>query len=256
MPPTPDNQLGSGPSSDSKLEEHQGTYGTSRFTSDSQRISKGVGEEEGGMNEPGMEVKLDRRMSVIKSANNKSMLLSSQTGDFDHNRWLFESKARNGIGNAFWQEDDDNQYGTDGRVTMSDFMDKPWKPLTRKVKVPPSILSPYRLLIVVRLVALFLFLAWRWRNPNPDAIWLWGISIVCECWFAFSWLLDILPKLNPINRATDLAALRDKFEQASPSNPTGRSDLPGVDVFVSTADPEKEPPLVTSGQHHFIHPVC
>jgi hypothetical protein len=28
-------------------------------------------------------------------------------------------------------------------------------------------------------------------------------------------------------------------------NPTGRSDLSGVDVFVSTADPEKEPPLTT-----------
>ena len=28
-------------------------------------------------------------------------------------------------------------------------------------------------------------------------------------------------------------------------NPTGRSDLPGADVFVSTADLEKEPPLTT-----------
>lgn len=77
-------------------------------------------------------------------------------------------------------------------------------------------------------------------------MWLWGLSIICEIWFAFSWILDILPKLNPINRATDLAALKDKFEQPSPSNPNGRSDLPGVDVFVSTADPEKEPPLVTA----------
>lgn len=65
-------------------------------------------------------------------------------------------------------------------------------------------------------------------------------------WFAFSWLLDQLPKLNPINRATDLVALKDKFESKSPTNPTGRSDLPGVDVFISTADPDKEPPLVTA----------
>ncbi len=99
--------------------------------------------------------------------------------------------------------------------------------------------------MVIRAVSLGFFLAWRIRNPNPDAMWLWGMSIVCEIWFAFSWLLDILPKLNPINRATDLAALRDKFEQPSQANPHGRSDLPGVDVFVSTADPEKEPPLVT-----------
>ena len=108
------------------------------------------------------------------------------------------------------------------------------------------ILLCFRLLIVLRLVILFFFLWWRVTNPNEDAMWLWGLSIVCEIWFAFSWILDILPKLNPINRATDLATLHDKFEQPSPSNPTGRSDLPGVDVFVSTADPEKEPPLVTA----------
>lgn len=100
--------------------------------------------------------------------------------------------------------------------------------------------------MVIRLIVLFLFLLWRVQNPNPDAMWLWGMSIVCEIWFAFSWILDILPKQNPINRATDLDALRDKFEQPSPTNPTGRSDLPGVDVFISTADAEKEPPLVTA----------
>lgn len=99
---------------------------------------------------------------------------------------------------------------------------------------------------MIRLVVLFFFLGWRVQNPNPEAMWLWGISLVCEIWFAFSWVLDILPKLNPINRATDLVALKDKFETPSPSNPHGRSDLPGVDVFVSTADAEKEPPLVTA----------
>lgn len=52
--------------------------------------------------------------------------------------------------------------------------------------------------------------------------------------------------MNPVNRSADLAALKDKFEQPSPSNPNGRSDLPGVDIFVSTADPDKEPPLVTA----------
>ncbi|XP_056698383.1 cellulose synthase-like protein D1 isoform X2 [Spinacia oleracea] len=103
-----------------------------------------------------------------------------------------------------------------------------------------------RLLVVIRLVALVLFLTWRVQNPNQDALWLWGLSIVCEIWFAFSWLLDQLPKLNPIDRAVDLAALKEKFEQPSPTNPHSRSDLPGIDIFVSTADPDKEPPLVTA----------
>ncbi|KAE8722555.1 Cellulose synthase-like protein D2 [Hibiscus syriacus] len=189
--------------------------------------------------------KADKRVSVMKSVNNKSMLLRTQTGDFDHNRWLFELKAKYGIGSAFWQDDDD-QYGTNGGVTMSDFMDKPWKPLTRKTPIKSSILSPYRFLILVRLVIMFFFLGWRWRNLNPDAMWLWGISCVCESWFAFSWLLDNLPKLKPINRSTHLVTLHEKFEQVSPSNPTGQSDLSGVDLFVSTVDPDKEPPLVTA----------
>jgi len=100
--------------------------------------------------------------------------------------------------------------------------------------------------VVIRIVILAMFLTWRVRNPNHEAMWLWGISIVCELWFAFSWLLDVLPKMNPINRSVDLGALHDKFDQATETNPTGRSDLPGVDVFVSTADAEKEPPLVTA----------
>lgn len=96
------------------------------------------------------------------------------------------------------------------------------------------------------MAVLGLFLQWRIQNKNRDAIWLWGMSVVCEIWFAFSWLLDQLPKLCPVNRSTDLAVLKEKFETPTPSNPTGKSDLPGIDIFVSTADPEKEPPLVTA----------
>lgn len=190
--------------------------------------------------------KLEKRMSLMKSS--KSLLMRSQTGDFDHNRWLFETKGTYGYGNAFWpQEEAYANSGTEGMEgNMSDLADKPWKPLTRKLKIPAGILSPYRLLIFLRMGVLALFLTWRIRHPNTDAIWLWGMSIVCEIWFAFSWLLDQLPKLCPINRSTDLSVLKDKFELPSPDNPSARSDLPGIDVFVSTADPEKEPPLVTA----------
>ncbi|WVZ06558.1 hypothetical protein V8G54_019904 [Vigna mungo] len=72
------------------------------------------------------------------------------------------------------------------------------------------------------------------------------MSVVCEIWFAFSWLLDQLPKLCPINRSTYLNVLKEKFEVPSPNNRTRKLDLPGIDVFVSTADPAKEPPLVTA----------
>ncbi|CAH2041020.1 unnamed protein product, partial [Thlaspi arvense] len=233
LPPTPDNQPGSA----RDKPDGPGPYGsTSRFGAEAQRgEGESVGSGRGVGNASG---KVDRRMSLMKN-NNKSMLLRSQTQDWDHNRWLFETKGRYGIGNAYWQNDE-NSYDDTG-VTMSDFMDKPWKPLTRKVKIPGGVISPYRLLIVVRLVVLIFFLVWRIQNPNPEAMWLWGLSVVCECWFAFSWLLDILPKFNPIHRQTDLGALKEKFETPSPSNPLGRSDLPGIDLFVSTADPRKNP---------------
>ncbi|KAI7988405.1 Cellulose synthase-like protein D2 [Camellia lanceoleosa] len=79
----------------------------------------------------------------------------------------------------------------------------------------------YRLLIFVRIAVLGLFLAWRIRNPNNDAPWLWLMSVICEVWFAISWLLDQLPKFCPVNRkATDLNVLKE--------------------------NPEKEPPLVTA----------
>ncbi|ERN07417.1 hypothetical protein AMTRI_Chr12g275120 [Amborella trichopoda] len=251
MPPTPDNQPMTTDAS-AKPGEQQQYVSNSMYPVDPKRVMrKDRGEEEAynnggtGGTGNGINPKMDRRMSVMKSS--KSMLLRSQTGDFDHNRWLFETKGTYGYGNAYWPQDDGYGDG-DGvmGVSMADFMDKPWKPLTRKVQIPAAVLSPYRLLIFVRLVVLFFFLIWRVQNPNEDAMWLWGMSVVCELWFAFSWILDQLPKLNPINRATDLTALRDKFEQPSPSNPMGRSDLPGIDVFVSTADPEKEPPLVTA----------
>lgn len=102
------------------------------------------------------------------------------------------------------------------------------------------------MLIAVRFVVLGFFLTWRLRHKNEDAIWLWFMSVICELWFGFSWILDQVPKLCPVNRSTDLQALWDKFDMPSPTNPTGRSDLPAVDMFVSTADPEKEPPLVTA----------
>lgn len=132
MPPTPDNQPGAAP--DSKAEGPQ---------------RRRVGDEEGGYGgtgggRHGGATKIERRMSVMKSSNNNtSMLLRSQTGDFDHNRWLFETKGKYGIGNAFWSEEGED-YGPESGMSMSDFMDKPWKPLTRKLKVQAGVLSPYR----------------------------------------------------------------------------------------------------------------
>ncbi|XP_054809701.1 cellulose synthase-like protein D3 [Prosopis cineraria] len=189
--------------------------------------------------------RMERRLSSMKSRS--GALVKSQTNEFDHNQWLYETKGSYGYGNAMWPKDSDNDSNSEWMTgDPKVFKEKQWKPLTRKLSISAAILSPYRLLIFVRMAVLAFFLKWRVENPNDDAIWLWGMSVVCEIWFAFSWLLDQLPKLCPINRFADLDVLKEKFETPNPSNPTGKSDLPGIDVFVSTADPEKEPVLVTA----------
>ncbi|CAI5460799.1 unnamed protein product, partial [Closterium sp. Yama58-4] len=98
-----------------------------------------------------------------------------------------------------------------------------------------------RFAVVVRFVVMILFFKFRVTNPNNSAFLLWLASVVCEIWFGISWIFDQLPKWSPITRETFLNRLSLRYEQE------GRPcELPQVDVFVSTADPFKEPPLVTA----------
>ncbi|KAL8150524.1 LOW QUALITY PROTEIN: hypothetical protein V2J09_020332 [Rumex salicifolius] len=125
--------------------------------------------------------------------------LSRMGREFDHNRWLFESKATYGYGNAI-ESNGSRRFGDDESSeddVVNETVDKPWRPLTRMLKIPARVISPYRILILIRLIVLCLFLMWRVKNPNHDADWLWLMSVICELWFAFSWVLDQLPKLNP-----------------------------------------------------------
>ncbi|CAL5072212.1 unnamed protein product [Urochloa decumbens] len=110
-------------------------------------------------------------------------------------------------------------------------------------KVKAALLYPYRVLILVRLVAVILFIAWRIKHNKSDVMWFWVTSVVGDAWFAQSWLLYQLPKLRPIKRFPDLAALRQHYDDDLPDG--GGSLLPGIDVFVTTADPVSEPVLYT-----------
>ncbi|KAK4492612.1 hypothetical protein RD792_003430 [Penstemon davidsonii] len=186
-------------------------------------------------------VKLEKNFSLVQSFKNPNH-------EFDHTRWLFETKGTYGYGNALWpKEGYEFGRGTDRYEKPPDFSARN-KPLTRKIGISAAIISPYRLLMIIRLGALCCFLTWRIMHPNREAMWLWLMSVICEIWFAFSWILDQLPKLCPVKRVTDLTVLKDRFESSEPNlrNPKKISDLPGIDVFVSTADAEKEPPLVTA----------
>ncbi|KAJ0966473.1 hypothetical protein J5N97_027611 [Dioscorea zingiberensis] len=120
-------------------------------------------------------------------------------------------------------------------------VDEARQPLSRKVPIASSKINPYRMIIVVRLVVLGFFLRYRILNPVHDAIGLWLTSIVCEIWFAISWILDQFPKWFPIDRETYLDRLSLRYEREGEP-----SMLSPVDLFVSTVDPLKEPPLVTA----------
>lgn len=93
-------------------------------------------------------------------------------------------------------------------------IDEARQPLSRKVPIASSKVNPYRMVIAARLVILAFFLRYRILNPVHDAIGLWLTSIICEIWFAFSWILDQFPKWFPIDRETylDRLSLRSKIK--------------------------------------------
>lgn len=120
-------------------------------------------------------------------------------------------------------------------------MDESRQPLSRKIPYPSSLINPYRLVIIIRLFVLGLFLSWRLTTPVPDAWWLWFFSVLCEIWFALSWILDQFPKWMPLKRETYLDRLSLRYERKNEP-----SQLAPVDLFVSTVDPAKEPPITTA----------
>jgi len=87
--------------------------------------------------------KQEKRMSLMKS-------MRSQVGgaEFDHNRWLFETKGTYGYGNAIWPKEGGgfgDGGGDDDHVhEPAAFLNKPWRPLTRKLRIPAAVISPYR----------------------------------------------------------------------------------------------------------------
>uniref|UniRef100_A0A0D9W0G3 Cellulose synthase n=1 Tax=Leersia perrieri TaxID=77586 RepID=A0A0D9W0G3_9ORYZ len=119
--------------------------------------------------------------------------------------------------------------------------DETRQPLSRKVPISSSKINPYRMVIVLRLVILCIFLHYRITNPVRNAYPLWLLSVICEIWFALSWILDQFPKWSPINRETYLDRLALRYDREGEP-----SQLAPVDIFVSTVDPMKEPPLVTA----------
>nr|AGE09572.1 cellulose synthase-like protein [Eucalyptus cladocalyx] len=115
------------------------------------------------------------------------------------------------------------------------------EPLSTLIPIPKSKLAPYRTVIIMRLIILALFFHYRVTHPVDSAYPLWLTSIICEIWFAYSWVLDQFPKWSPVNRITHVDRLSARYEREGEP-----SELAAVDFFVSTVDPMKEPPLITA----------
>ncbi|MED6217895.1 Cellulose synthase A catalytic subunit 1 [UDP-forming] [Stylosanthes scabra] len=131
--------------------------------------------------------------------------------------------------------------GTGSNGEELQMIDDARQPLSRVVPIPSSQITPYRVVIILRLIILAFFLQYRTTHPVKDAYPLWLTSVICEIWFALSWLLDQFPKWSPINRETYLDRLALRYDRDGEP-----SQLAPVDVFVSTVDPLKEPPLITA----------
>ncbi|GMH30647.1 hypothetical protein Nepgr_032490 [Nepenthes gracilis] len=139
------------------------------------------------------------------------------------------------------REGGDIDASTDVLVDESLLNDEARQPLSRKVPISSSRINPYRMVIVMRLVILGIFFHYRITNPVSNAFALWLLSVICEIWFAISWILDQFPKWAPINRETYLDRLALRYDHEGEP-----SQLAAIDIFVSTVDPMKEPPLVTA----------
>ncbi|GLT65504.1 hypothetical protein SLA2020_379340 [Shorea laevis] len=65
--------------------------------------------------------------------------------------------------------------------------------------------------------------------------WTWVGLFVAELWFTLYWLLTVVVRWNPVRRFTFKDRLSCRYDDKA---------LPGVDIFVCTADPMIEPPTM------------
>ncbi|XP_057454077.1 probable cellulose synthase A catalytic subunit 3 [UDP-forming] isoform X2 [Lotus japonicus] len=139
------------------------------------------------------------------------------------------------------KENEDMDKVIDDEIIEFPLMDEARQPLSRKLPIPSSQINPYRLIIIIRLVVLGFFFHYRIKHPVDNAYALWFVSVICEMWFTLSWILDQLPKWLPVTRETYLDRLSLRYEKEGQP-----SQLSPIDIFVTSVDPLKEPPLVTA----------
>ncbi|KAK7272278.1 hypothetical protein RJT34_28775 [Clitoria ternatea] len=84
------------------------------------------------------------------------------------------------------------------------------------------------------LLLLLQLLTYRVLSINSFTFTTWFLAFLCESWFTFTWIVILNTKWTPALTITHL----DRLLQQVP-------ELPRVDLFVTTADPILEHPLIT-----------
>ncbi|KAE9457910.1 hypothetical protein C3L33_10203, partial [Rhododendron williamsianum] len=101
-------------------------------------------------------------------------------------------------------------------------------PLYERVARKNTIARAIELLILSLLLSL---LAYRILSFE-DHGFSWLLASLCESWFAFTWVLTVSAKWNQVEYQTYPQRVLQRW-------------LPPVDMFVTTADPVLEPPILT-----------
>nr|GMC70590.1 cellulose synthase-like protein H1 [Ipomoea batatas] len=92
------------------------------------------------------------------------------------------------------------------------------------------------IIILFLLLSLISYRLFSLGTHNDQIPWL--LALICEAWFTFVWILTINCKWNQIQTKTYPQRLLQWLGD-------GKSEFPAVDMFVTTADPELEPPIIT-----------
>ncbi|WJX69056.1 hypothetical protein P8452_53358 [Trifolium repens] len=85
------------------------------------------------------------------------------------------------------------------------------------------------------LLLLFLLLGYR-ISSNNNHTFPWFVAFLCELWFTITWITTMSTKWTPSHTKTFLDRLLLRVSD---------SELPPLDLFVTTADPILEPPIIT-----------
>nr|APR63590.1 cellulose synthase-like protein E1 [Populus tomentosa] len=95
----------------------------------------------------------------------------------------------------------------------------------------------FRSFAVTLFVGICLILFYRVSNiprDGEEGRWVWIGLLGAELWFGFYWVLTQALRWNQVHRLTFKDRLSQRYEK----------DLPRVDIFVCTADPVIEPPVM------------